>query len=346
MRGVKVKNSWVLLCTAILLGVTLFVASPSPTQSPVANPAPKTPAKVIELTHNCIFAEGTIGAMAQKKWCDEVQKRSGGHLKIKFYSSGTLYHYKPSEAALAAGELDASQFAGFTMGQIVQTVALPCLFDSWDQVKKFHREGGMNLIAKGVSSCNMRPLFAIPFASITGIFRKPVHTLDDLKGLKLRSPTAQLIAYLKRLGATSVHVATTEVYQALQLGTIDGVISTTESFYKRKWYEGARYFLNTPLGLYVHYSMISLKKWDSLPPDIQNLMLEVGEEVEDWLYEEVGKYDDEIRRKLSELLETHSLPPNEYSRWVERAKSVWDEWAKKGPEYEQAVKLARQITGK
>jgi len=342
MRGMKVKKLRVLLCTLVLLGVTLFVALPSPTPSPT----PKAPAKVIELTYNCIFAEGTIGAMAQKKWCDEVQKRSGGHLKIKFYPSGTLYHYKPSEAALAAGELDASQFAGFTMGQIVQTVALPCLFDSWDQVKKFHREGGMNLIAKGVSSCNMRPLFAIPFASITGIFRKPVHTLDDLKGLKLRSPTAQLIAYLKRLGATSVHVATTEVYQALQLGTIDGVISTTESFYKRKWYEGARYFLNTPLGLYVHYSMISLKKWDSLPPDIQNLMLEVGEEVEDWLYEEVGKYDDEIRRKLSGLLETHSLPPNEYSRWVERAKSVWDEWAKKGPEYEQAVKLARQITGK
>ena len=303
-------------------------------------------ASPIELTYNSVFLETQIGGKMQKKWCEEVERRSKGRVKIKFYSAGKLYKYKPAERALASGALDISQFGIFQMGFILQACSLPCLFDSWDQIKQFHNQGGREILIKGLETHKLRPLFAIPFASITTILRKPVRTLEDVKGLKLRSPTAQLIDYLGQLGASNVHIATAEVYQALQLGTIDGVVSTTETYIRRKWHETVRYFLDTPLGLYPQYSVINLDKWNSLPIDIQKIMVEVSKEIEDDLYDKIGRYDDEIREKLRGLLETYALPPDEYIRWAKKARPVWDDWAKQGSCYAEALELAKKIVGK
>jgi TRAP-type C4-dicarboxylate transport system substrate-binding protein len=149
------------------------------------------------------------------------------------------------------------------------------------------------------------------------------------------------------LGAANVNVAVGEVYQALQLGTIDGVLSTTESFLSRKWYEGVSYFLDTRFAMSVHLSMMNLQRWNSLPPDIQKIMLAVGKEQEEKLYTVGEKYDKEVREKLRQLIKTtYSLPPQELKRWQERAKEIWSSWMKQGPLYVEAIELGKKIGGK
>jgi TRAP-type C4-dicarboxylate transport system substrate-binding protein len=286
------------------------------------------------------------GATAQKEWCERVEKRSGGRVKIKYYAGGKLYRYKPSERAIASGALDMGQFGVFQIGFICQAVMLPGLFDEWGQVKKFHEQGGSEILRRGLVSARVRNLFALPAASITAISSKPIRSIEEISKLKMRSPTPQLIDFLGKLGASNVHVATGEVYQALQLGVIDGVVSTTNSFLLRKWHEPAKYFLDTTLGLIPHYAIINLDKWNKLPKDIQKIMLDTGKEIEDEMYATVKDDDDQVRKQLRENLETYVLSPQEYARWSERARLVWEDWSKQGPEYVEALKLSREIIGK
>lgn len=301
----------------------------------------------IKLTYNGVWPDSMIGGKAQREWCEEVTKRTGGRVKIDYYPDAQLYAYNPSESSLAAGSLDLAQFPGHTMVFTSRVVELPFLLDSMAQLREFFEKGGMEIISKEAASKNMKPLWSMPFGTHGAIFRKTVRTLEDLKGLKLRSPTPQLVDYLGRLGAANVNVAVGEVYQALQLGTIDGVLSTTESFLSRKWYEGVSYFLDTRFAMSVHLSMINLQRWNSLPPDIQKIMLAVGKEQEEKLYSVGEKYDKEVREKLRQLIKTtYSLPPQELKRWQEKAKEIWSKWAKQGPLYIEAIELGKKIGGK
>jgi len=304
-------------------------------------------AQTIKLTFNCVFPQNMLGGKAQKEWCEEVMKRTGGRVKIDFYPDAQLYAYNPSESALAAGALDLAQFPGQTMVFTSRAIELPFLLDSMAQVKEFFDKGGMQIISREAAPKNMKPLWAIPFATHGAILRKPVRTLEDVKGLKLRSPTPQLVDYLGRLGAANVNVAVGEVYQALQLGTIDGVLSTAESMFARKWYEGVSYFLDNRFAMSSHLCMVNLPRWNSLPPDIQKVMLEVGKEEEKKLYALGEDYDKGVREKLREHIKTtYSLPPQELKRWQERAKETWTTWAKQGPLYVEAIELAKKIGGK
>lgn len=304
-------------------------------------------AQTIKLTYNGVWPESMIGGKAQRDWCDEVMKRTGGRVKIDYYPDAQLYAYNPSKSALAAGALDLAQFPGQTMVFTSRAIELPFLLDSMVQMREFFDKGGMEIIAKEAATKNMKPLWAMPFGTHGAILRKPVHTLEDLKGLKLRSPTPQLVDYLGKLGAANVNVAVGEVYQALQLGTIDGVLSTTETFIARKWYEGVSFFLDTRFAMSAHISMINLQRWNSLPPDIQKIMLEVGKEQENKMYGVGENYDKEIRDKLRQFIKTtYSLPPEELKRWQERAKETWVTWAKQGPLYVEAIELGKRIGGK
>ena len=302
--------------------------------------------ETITLSYNSIWPDEFPGAKAQKEWVDRVEKRSGGRVKIKFYPRGKLYGYTPSERAVASGAIDITQFGFMQMGYICQAVVLPCLFDNWNQVKAFFEQGGTEILRRGLTSNRVVNLFAIPSASITIVSNKLIRTMEDLKGLKMRAPSPDLIDFLGKLGASNVHVTTGEVYQALQLGVIDGVATTTNTFLLRKWYEPAKYFLNTILAIQPHYVIMNLDKWNKLPKDIQELFIEVGKEIEDEMYLTVEREDLEVRKKLTGLLETNVLSPQEYKKWSEIARLVWDDWAKQGPEFEEALALARQITGK
>jgi TRAP-type C4-dicarboxylate transport system substrate-binding protein len=287
-----------------------------------------------------------IGGQTQKEWCEEVTKRSGGKVKIEYYPDAQLYAYNPSESALAQGTIDLAQFPGQTMVFTTRAIELPFFLQTMDQMRQFFDKGGMDIISEEAATKNMKPLFSMPFGSHGAIFRMPVRTLEDVKGLKLRSPTPQLVDFLGRLGAANVNVAVGEVYQALQLGTIDGVLSTTESFLNRKWYEAVSFFLNNRFATSAHICMINLQRWNSLPPDVQKLMLEVGKQKEDKLYSVGESYDKEVRDKLQQLIKTtYILPPQEIKRWQERAKLTWAEWAKQGPLYVEAIKLGQKIRG-
>ena len=113
-----------------------------------------------------------------------------------------------------------------------------------------------------------------------GCKTKQIKTPDDLRGLTLRVSSQSDAASCVALGGTGEIIAGGEMYMALQLGTVDGVfITSTRGVEKVKLYEVCKYWTRIPIVVGAQYGIvINLDRWNSLPSDIQQILIEVAQE--------------------------------------------------------------------
>ena len=94
---------------------------------------------------------------------------------------------------------------------------------------------------------------------------KPIRTLDDLKGMKIRTGGGPQPPTLRLLGATPVAISPPDVYTALERGTVDGLTFPWEAVKSFKVDEVTKYHDSASLWGGTFYVVMNLKKWESLP---------------------------------------------------------------------------------
>jgi TRAP-type C4-dicarboxylate transport system substrate-binding protein len=110
--------------------------------------------------------------------------------------------------------------------------------------------------------------------------RKPVNTVDDLKGMKIRVLAAQLqMEQITRLGGTPVPMALDQVLPALQQGAIDGAMTDLPVFTSLHYADAAKYVFESDQSMLFSLAVLSKQWYDGLPPDLQAIVLNDGEKV-------------------------------------------------------------------
>ena len=100
--------------------------------------------------------------------------------------------------------------------------------------------------------------------------RMPVRHLADMRGRKVRVLASQFqIEPLSRLGATGVPMTLGDVLPALQQGTIDGAYGAVSVFGALKYYDAAKYMVETRQAYFYSVAMLSKRWYDGLPADLQ-----------------------------------------------------------------------------
>ncbi|MBW8383334.1 MAG: TRAP transporter substrate-binding protein [Youngiibacter sp.] len=203
--------------------------TPTTTTAPGTTTAPATPttagAKVFKLGH--IAAPNTAYDNFANKFAELVAKNSNGRYEIDVYPSGQLGVDRELMESLQAGNVDftvitASDISSFVPDASVQD--LPYLFSGWEHVEKFLASDVAQDFYKITDSVGMTTLALMPrgFRHVTSN-TKPVNTPADLKGMKLRVAESEIyINTFKALGANAQAMAWSEVYTALQQGTVEG----------------------------------------------------------------------------------------------------------------------------
>jgi TRAP-type C4-dicarboxylate transport system substrate-binding protein len=98
---------------------------------------------------------------------------------------------------------------------------------------------------------------------------KPVRTLDDLKGLRLRAP-AEITLVLEQLGVDAEFMPMGEVYTALAKGTIDGVVAPIDTLKAMRFAEVVQYCTLVSIARGAYYSRgMNHESWQRLPPDLK-----------------------------------------------------------------------------
>lgn len=120
---------------------------------------------------------------------------------------------------------------------------------------------------------NSHVLAIAPYPPQVVFCNKPVKTLSDLKGLKIRASGRMTAKFLDALGAEGVNVAFSEVPGALEKGVVDCAVTGAGSGYSAGWWEVSKYLFNIPLGGWDPVvTAINMDKWKSLDADTQKLI--------------------------------------------------------------------------
>jgi len=186
----------------------------------------------------------------------------------------------------------------------------------WDLYKKYH--------PKAFGKVKVLTMFTTaPFNIMSKV---PVRNLDDIKGLDLRAPGSAGVV-LKNLGGNPVGMPMPQTPEALQKGTVKGLISSLEVMKDFKFAELCRYVTKIDVGVIPFAVVMNMDKWNSLPKDVQKVMEELGPQQAVW----TGVYmDNHVKDSMAWSKKTHNIEVIELSK-AEKAK--WD-------------KLLDPITGK
>ena len=241
--------------------------------------APPPSTGVTVLTYASPYSPSHPFSRADLAWMNWITERSGGRLRIRPYWSSAVLSSEHSMTEIRHGVVDlglitpiyarggahlihvqAAYYAGLTT--IPQQVALYRCMERADP--QFARElAGLVVLA-------------VQGGNLPGIVTRtrPVDSLEDLRGLRLRAP-AELLEVLRRFGADPVDMPMGEVYSALAKGVLDGVVAPADTLRSLHFAEVARYFntLRVPRGAYGARA-IGQRRWDSLTDEERAILRE------------------------------------------------------------------------
>ncbi len=189
------------------------------------------------------FGQGLV------KWQELVDEKSNGTLRLELFPDSQLGSKAELIDSMLLGEpvvtlADGAFYADYGVPDF-GIVFGPFLFESWDECWKliesdWYAEQCGKLEEKGLKLVGSNWIYGDRHTLTT----KPVNTVDDLAGLKIRVPGNQIQSVgFDTLGATSTGMDLGDVYQALQTKTIDGAENPLATLYGRKLHEVAKYLI-------------------------------------------------------------------------------------------------------
>jgi tripartite ATP-independent transporter DctP family solute receptor len=215
------------------------------------------------------------------KFSELVAQRTGNKVKIDVYPSTQLGNERDMVEGLQLGTIDLVVTSTGPLGGFVPkmfVVDLPFLFrDREHAYKVLDGPNGRDLLdAFSAKEIKGLAFWENGFRQITNNVR-PIEKPEDLKGIKIRTMENKVhLASFKAFGASPTPMAWSEVYTALQQKTIDAQENPIAIIYHQKIFEVQKYLTLTGHFYSPTPLLMSLKAFDSLPRDIQKIMLDTA----------------------------------------------------------------------
>ena len=273
----KVKKSIkrILIESILLLILTLFMSLPASTVT----------AKETKLIFASFLPDHDNLAVAFKAYGEEIEKISGGSIKVEFSWGGALgpppgYYDLVVNNICDVGMVFPSYVKGrFPMSDVVQNA---WVFSDPEIATRtyweFHKRG---YFEKEYSDSKL--LYVSCGAGDPGLWtaKKRVSEIEHAKGLKIRTTGGQMTERIKALGCIPVSIPITELYQALQKKTIDGLITMWGAMDTWKLYEVIKYSTNPGVGAGPVAVLMNRNTFNKLPTKVKQAIDEM------WM---TGKY--------------------------------------------------------
>ena len=266
-------------------------------------------------------------------WVEEVKQKTNGRVEITIFPGASLckppqqYDCAKSGIADLAWAVTGWTPARFPMSSVIE---LPYMHRSAVVGSQMLADLWPKYLAKEYDDVYVLYMNVHPAGHIH-THSKLVRTLDDFKGMKIRTPTAVVGDILDSLGATKVGMPANQIYEAMSNKVVDGFGMPYEALPPFKLIEVSRY--HTEVGMYTTaFAMFMNKaKFDSLPPDVKRVLIDTTSPQSGY-WKRVGESWDKaeiVGRKLTldQKGEIYVLPKDERKRWREAVRSLDEKWA-------------------
>lgn len=211
-------------------------------------------------------------------FANEVKQKSHGKIEITLYPSAQLGDDRSMIKQLSDGALDFT-FAESARFQLffpeAEVFALPYLVRNFDEAKRalFQTKFGQQILDKIYNQLNITVLADAYNGTRETTSNRPINSIADMKGLKLRVPNAATnLAFAKYVGASPTPMAFSEVYLALQTNAVDGQENPLPTIQAQKFYEVQKYLALTNHILNDQLYLVSNDTMNELPKNLQEVV--------------------------------------------------------------------------
>ncbi len=327
----------VILTLCLILGSIVGCTPSEPTENNGDSKEGSESKEVYELKLGSKMPETNPESKAVAKLIELVGERSEGRLKIVPYYGESLGNLNTQLENVMMGTQDMyiesySHYVKWVPDFAVHSI--PYLFNGPDEYREFllsdiEKEMEQQLLDKtGMKILNTEKNWIRgPYRVI--VSKEPILAPKDLDGVKLRMADSKLLSEVwNQLGANVINLAWSEVYLALQQGVVESVTSPVSLLYANKFTEVCKHVTRTDEYNQQLAIVINNKKFESLPEDLKNILVDT--------INEVGEYESQLieeatQRDLDKMKEEHNMEFHEpdITPWLEKMKVIFKDLEEK-----------------
>ena len=269
--------------------------------------------------------------LAVKQMGKTLSEQTKGRLGVKVYPSGALGTEKDNIEQVKIGGLDMMRIYTGALNSVVpetMVIALPYVFrDTAHMRRVLDGPVGDDILAAMESQGLVGLAFYDGGTRSVYTAKRPVKSLADMKGLKVRVPQSDLfVAMIQAMGGSPTPMPLGEVFTAMKTGIVDGAENNVVSFDASRHFEAAKYFNLTEHSMAPDVLVFSKKIWDALPKEDQAMIRKAAKESvihQRKLWDErEGKARDKVKAAKVEI-----VPQSNRAEWVAAMKPVVDKFA-------------------
>jgi tripartite ATP-independent transporter DctP family solute receptor len=288
---------------------------------------------VKEFKFSYVLTPETPLGLGAAKFAEIISQKSGGKMKVKLYSGGSLGGDIAMMSSLQGGTVDFTAVnAGLLYGMVKDYAVLdiPYLFNNEKEADAVV-DGPVGkaltdqLPAKGLIGLTF---WEYGFRNLSNS-KRPVQKLEDLQGLKVRVVQAPIyVDTFNALGANAVPIPLPELYTALEQKSVDGQENPLNVILFNKFYEVNKFVSRTqhiynPLQL-----LMSKKTWDKLSPDEQKIIQDAANESKVYERKIAREQDAKAVEQLRAAgVQFNDVAPQELARIKDKAKPVIEKYS-------------------
>lgn len=300
-----------------------------------------SPAHAVDLTIGHVLTEDSHYHAAATKFAELIVEKSGGEINVTVFPAGQLGGEVQMIQNARSGAVDMVVTGEPPLENTVPELAvlsLPYLFDSTDAANAaLQGEVGDKLLGY----IDNHDLVGLGFVSVfeRSVYgTKPVHSIDDMKGFKIRVIQGPgFVGAYEALGAQSTPMAYSEVFLALQSGVVDGAEASPEQLIQDKFVEATDYFNLTKVHHMAAAMIMSKASFDKLTPEQQEMVREAAKEASaasiDVYKTNAAGGMEQLKAAGIEIIEPDLGP------FMETARGAWDSLLANIPDGEANVSL-------
>jgi len=287
----------------------------------------------LELKLGHVGSPGSLFELSSLEFAKRANARLGDKAKVVVYGSSQLGGDKEMVQKLKLGTLDLSLPSTVMSSEndLFGVFEMPYLVKDREHMKRIQKAIFWSKLAPTVEPKGLIILavWENGFRQITNN-KHPIKTPADLQGIKLRVPEGKWrVKMFQAYGANPSPMKLSEVFTALQTGVMDGEENPLTQIYSSKFQEVQKYLSLSGHVYTPAYLTASKKRWDSLPPDVREILEETAKETQAYVYATAQKLDDELLAKMKAA----GMQVNEVGKpaFIKASKPIYVEFGKEVP---------------
>jgi TRAP-type C4-dicarboxylate transport system substrate-binding protein len=296
----------------------------------------------------CMAAACLGGAQAQTKWdlpsgygtntfqvqnlqqfADDVAQASGGKLKIVLHANATLFRANEIKRAVQSAQTPIGEFiisGASNENPIYGLDSIPFLATSYGEAKKLNDVSRPQL-EKALAAQGLKLLYTVPWPP-QGLYSiKPVASMNDLKGTRMRAYNPATSRIAQFVGAQPITVQLAELSQALATGVVENFLTSSASGVDGKLYEQAKYFYDVNAWLPRNAVIVNQKAFEALDKPTQDAVVKAAAAAEQrgWRISEEkdGEYIKTLASKGMKIDPTSNALKSELKAIGDRMTAEW-----------------------